>query len=323
VEKAKKCHGDKFDYSLVDYKGINSKVKIICPINGHGVFEQTPTNHTHKTAPRGCPKCRRVIVTKALTKSEEEADTALFAKFGNKIKIKSDFKRFVLPCVMTCSVHGDFTKTVTATLGTKFGCTECAEEEIGRSMTKPKSQEQFIKDAENKHGDKYDYSLVNYVNSITKVDIYCSKHKNTFSMRPGNHLNGERCIECAREQTAEKLTGWYNPTIVERNKVKLTAERNNLYLMSITDGDESFYKIGIAKDPSNRVGHIRKEAGYKPKVLMKVKSSTYNCFQKEQVLHRMFKASRYKPKNKFKGHTECFSLNDNDLLFLEEVFLAI
>ena len=38
IEKANKIHGSKYDYSLVEYSGIFSKVKIICPI--HGVFAE-------------------------------------------------------------------------------------------------------------------------------------------------------------------------------------------------------------------------------------------------------------------------------------------
>ena len=40
IKRAKEIHGDKYDYSLVEYKGIYEKVKIICPI--HGLFEQSP-----------------------------------------------------------------------------------------------------------------------------------------------------------------------------------------------------------------------------------------------------------------------------------------
>jgi 5-methylcytosine-specific restriction endonuclease McrA len=54
VEKAKAVHGDKYDYSLVEYKNSGTKVKIICPI--HGVFEQSP--YTHSIG-HGCPKCRQ------------------------------------------------------------------------------------------------------------------------------------------------------------------------------------------------------------------------------------------------------------------------
>ena len=52
IERARKVHGDKYDYSKVEYKGIFVKVPIICPI--HGVFYQTP--HEHLSF-KGCPKC--------------------------------------------------------------------------------------------------------------------------------------------------------------------------------------------------------------------------------------------------------------------------
>lgn len=37
-------HGDKYDYSLVDYKGVRSKIDIVCP--KHGVFKQFFTEYT-------------------------------------------------------------------------------------------------------------------------------------------------------------------------------------------------------------------------------------------------------------------------------------
>ncbi|MDR0676118.1 MAG: DUF723 domain-containing protein, partial [Elusimicrobiota bacterium] len=43
----------KYDYSLVEYKGIFSPIKIICPI--HGIFEQTPDSHINANC--GCPSC--------------------------------------------------------------------------------------------------------------------------------------------------------------------------------------------------------------------------------------------------------------------------
>lgn len=38
IEKAKKVHGDFYDYSLIEYINGSSFVKIICP--KHGMFEQ-------------------------------------------------------------------------------------------------------------------------------------------------------------------------------------------------------------------------------------------------------------------------------------------
>lgn len=52
LEKARKRHGNHYDYSLVDYKGSAVKVKIICP--KHGIFEQIPLSHYKG----GCKFCR-------------------------------------------------------------------------------------------------------------------------------------------------------------------------------------------------------------------------------------------------------------------------
>ena len=52
IKKAREIHGDKYDYSLVDYKNAHTKIKIICPI--HGEFEQAPFNHLNG---KGCLKC--------------------------------------------------------------------------------------------------------------------------------------------------------------------------------------------------------------------------------------------------------------------------
>ena len=52
IEKAKKVHGDKYDYSKVEYVNAYTKVCIICPI--HGEFWQTPSGHLHNG---GCKLC--------------------------------------------------------------------------------------------------------------------------------------------------------------------------------------------------------------------------------------------------------------------------
>ena len=52
--------------------------------------------------------------------------------------------------------------------------------------------ERFIEKATNVHGDKYDYSKVNYINSTTKVCIICPKH-GEFWQTPSNHLQGSKC----------------------------------------------------------------------------------------------------------------------------------
>lgn len=53
IKKAKAIHGDKYDYSKVEYVNKRTKVCIICP--KHGEFWQLPNNHIRQK--QGCPKC--------------------------------------------------------------------------------------------------------------------------------------------------------------------------------------------------------------------------------------------------------------------------
>lgn len=54
IEKSRKIHQNKYDYSLVNFKYIKEHIKIICPI--HGEFEQIANIHI---LGKGCPKCSK------------------------------------------------------------------------------------------------------------------------------------------------------------------------------------------------------------------------------------------------------------------------
>ena len=55
--------------------------------------------------------------------------------------------------------------------------------------------EQFIKESKEIHGNKYDYSKVEYKGSFQKVCIICPKH-GEFWQRPADHLIGIGCPMC-------------------------------------------------------------------------------------------------------------------------------
>ncbi len=66
-------------------------------------------------------------------------------------------------------------------------------------MGRKKTTEEFIVDAWCKHGDRYNYSLVEYTNNRTKVKIICKEH-GMFEQTPYCHVNREqKCSKCARE----------------------------------------------------------------------------------------------------------------------------
>ena len=67
--------------------------------------------------------------------------------------------------------------------------------------------EEFIHKAKAVHGDKYNYSKVEYANAYTKVCIVCPVH-GEFWQRPTNHLLGRGCTKCAAEVNAAKMRIW-------------------------------------------------------------------------------------------------------------------
>lgn len=56
---------------------------------------------------------------------------------------------------------------------------------------------EFIERAINIHANGYDYSLVDYINTKTKVKIICLKH-GLFEQIPNNHLSGMGCPICGK-----------------------------------------------------------------------------------------------------------------------------
>ena len=76
------------------------------------------------------------------------------------------------------------------------------------------TRETFIEAAKAKHGDKYDYSHVDYVNQSTPVEIVCSEH-GSFYRTPTYHLQGGGCPVCAKIRCAETL---HRPKSEEQKK---------------------------------------------------------------------------------------------------------
>lgn len=68
------------------------------------------------------------------------------------------------------------------------------------------SKETFVEKAKSKHGDKYDYSKVEYINNKTPVIIVCKRH-GEFKQRPDSHLHGKGCYYCGLDTHKEKLYG--------------------------------------------------------------------------------------------------------------------
>jgi len=197
IKKSKEVHGDKYDYSKVDYINNKTKVIIVCP--DHGEFEQRPDKHTRN---HGCKECGMYNSRNARRKPIEEFIQKSIEVHNNKYNYsKTIYKTSKTKTTIICPKHGEF-KQVPYDHLQGYGCKKCAYELPNHNL---KTFDHFLKKSKEKHGNKYDYSKVDYVNIITKVTIICPKH-GEFKQRPIGHYS-YGCPTCggSTKLTTEKF----------------------------------------------------------------------------------------------------------------------
>ena len=193
LKKSKLIHGDTYDYSLVDYKNKRTKVKIIC--NEHGIFEQLPQHHT---IGNGCKPCsddrKRLTIEKFIERANKvhnnKYDYSLVKYTGahNKVKI-------------LCPIHGKFEQRSCDHINSyNRGCPDCGG-------TQKSTTEEFILKSKEIHGDKYDYSLVEYTLCTNKVKIVCFEH-GIFEQLAHIHLSGCGCPCCNNSKGELKIVNF-------------------------------------------------------------------------------------------------------------------
>ena len=217
IEESKKVFGDRYDYSKVNYgNSHNEKVCIIC--KKHGEFWQTPKNHLHG---HGCPVCAGI---KSSTKDFIEKSIKRHGlKYGYD---KVFYKDLIKKVIITCPEHGDVLVSPNSHLkGT--GCPKCGR--ILRAFETRKDTEFFIKKAKEIHGDKYDYSKVDYKKSDEKVCIICPEHGEFWQMA-GGHLCGHGCPKCKTSKLEKQVLKLLNKLNVEYTYNKRLDWSDNLRL---------------------------------------------------------------------------------------------
>lgn len=121
VIKAKKIHGDSYNYDNTDYKGAKVKIVITCSI--HGKFEQVPSNHL---SGKGCPKCSQQRIANLKRSNTEEFVLKANVIHNNKFMYNDiNYINNSTKITITCLQHGDFTQSPQKHLKGR-GCPECA-----------------------------------------------------------------------------------------------------------------------------------------------------------------------------------------------------
>ena len=186
IEEANKIHNNFYKYDKFVYSG-KSRVGIItCP--KHGDFLQSPSDHLRG---HGCLKCYR------------EKQSYSKEKFISMVKDKNpniDYDKLVYDTYKTkatfyCELHGEFIQKPIDHYKSDTPCPICKKMKLGATLSK--GLESFLEQAKAVHGDKYDYSESEYVNSYTKIKIKCKIHGD-FYQRAGAHLEGHGCPKCGK-----------------------------------------------------------------------------------------------------------------------------
>lgn len=185
IEKARKIHGNKYDYSKVDYVNNHTKVCLICP--EHGEFWQEPKDHLKG---RGCPKCLHPNANMTREEFIEKATQIHGHKYDYS---KVEFVNMSTKVCIICPVHGEFWQCPTEHLR-GCGCYKCKMLKSWNTRGR-KTTEEWIEEAKKVHGDKYDYSKVEYKGTKEKVCIICPEH-GEFWQTAGGHLSGNGCKKC-------------------------------------------------------------------------------------------------------------------------------
>lgn len=263
IEKATLAHGGIYDYSRVPGKIVASKkIEYRCPV--HGWQEQLPDNHIRY----GCGKCGKKRSGQYQTRSVSEFLLQARKIHNNKYSYGELRDKDVRNCnkiTVICPVHGSFSPLVGNHLQGS-GCPQCANQT--RGLLRRKTTDQFIAEAKKVHGDRYDYSLVDYKTGKTKVRIICSEH-GEFLQSPNNHRHGQGCPTCRgskgerRIQDYLKKAGYaYNrevtfPNLRSPNGKMLRFDFQVFtnaadYVLIEYDGPQHFYEAtGIWSDASS------------------------------------------------------------------------
>lgn len=302
ILESREVHGDKFDYSESIYEGSRVPLKIKCT-NGHE-FWMNP--NAHVSSKQGCPQCRPNLtygsgghwVTRA---KEKHGNLYDYSKVPDIVKAADK-----VPVI--CAEHGVFYTNASAHINAGYGCGKC-------SGTIKLTTDEFIKKAKEKHGDRYDYSEVEYITTSVHVKIGCPEH-GTFHQTPNNHLRGSGCPECARR----KLTRWNLGNFSDEE----LEEPCLLYLVKITNKEtgDHFMKIGITvRSVRERFALLDKDVFEMETLLEEESNRMISMDVEERVLSELEKRNeRYRVHDlrglDVGGWTECFRGEEDDVMKL-------
>lgn len=236
IEQFKNVHGDNYDYSLVEYSGDATKVKIIC--KKHGVFEQWVQGHKKGS---GCRQCATTSLKPRYT--TDQIIEQFKKEHGDRFDYsKVNYTHALDKVKIICRTHGEFEQLVGMHRKGQ-GCAQCMHDD------KRHSSQQVISKFKKKHGDRYDYSLVEYKNRATKVSIICKAH-GVFEQSPEKHIIGNGCPKCiGRNKTQNEILKDFRKTHQNKYDYSLVEYKYALKVVKIICPEHGIFK----QKPQNHI----------------------------------------------------------------------
>ena len=207
VKKSVDVHGGKYDYGKVTYPKRNQDYPVLVECRKHGDFVTNAYSHVQGRG--GCPSCHLDNNRSSLEYFVERARGIHGEKYDYSRVVYTHGRKHV---TIVCNEHGEFEQYPDVHL-MGSGCKECFNERY--RLTKDLFEER----ARVVHGDKYDYSQVDYKDSKIKVKVICQVH-GVFEITPNAHVSSKQgCRRCKESKGETRIRNF-----LERHGIEFIQE---------------------------------------------------------------------------------------------------
>ena len=234
VDKAKMVHGDRYDYSKVEY--VNNRTKVVINCSLHGDFTQTPKNHLKG---QGCPKCGKEYARVYSKGDYTSFVNEVKSRFGDRYSfpnIEVEYENSHSKVTVKCNLCGNtYQKIACDVLTSKTGGCWCKEKKIIDDKKKERKEKRRLEKLAEKKEKKItlarermmsyptiEADLTDYVNVMTPIPCRCKTCGHAFmrSINAFTYIKDNPCPECNKEKISQERT---------KTNDKFIEDMNNLY----------------------------------------------------------------------------------------------
>lgn len=220
------------------------------------------------------------FLSKAKSIHKDKYDYSLVNYTNNKTKVK-----------IICPIHGCFDQIPHHHINGN-NCPKCSIQT--RKLKRSTPPDIFIQQSNIKHNNKFDYSLIEYINNRTKIKIICPIH-GIFDQTPNDHLHGG-CLKCSDESRI----GVFNNKTLKRDP-ELANTPSILYMIE----HKQLTKIGITTTS------VKSRFNKSIKIISQLKNiPLIGAFNKEQEILSKYSNYQERPTNWcYQGNTEFLNIS--------------